>query len=313
MKKGLLFLVSLIWMIPAIAQSKDYFKVEQGNAGGNSYPEFYNKKAKKAAQHINDYLQLTLAKTIFAENTDSTGTSTWTYTTYINNKNLLSVSCRGGDGQERHFLFNAATGSLISIQDVFTVNGIAAIRRKMLQHYKEQFSKNNLPFKMEGNEKCVKADIQEFLITSDSLLIFPGNCFNTDTSGQVNQLYTQVGFSTFMLSNYLSEYGKAMFGISRKPRLKKFSSGTVAGLYRGSIDGEAVLLQLDAPFEKSLSGTLYFTQSKKAVPFEGSFKSNRLEISKGAERLSLSIFPGTVSGQRKAGNKVLSNFSLTRQ
>lgn len=314
MKKGLLFLLSLIWMIQATAQRKDYFSIKQvalGNA--HDYPEFYHKRAKKAAKNINEYLQLAVSKRIVEVGVDSSGAYNLVYTVPVNNQRMLSVSCPTPQDTARHFLFNSATGALISIQDVFTVNGIAYIKRQMLLRYKQQLKNNGRELLQDGQEKCIKADIQEFQLTSDSLFIYPTNCFNPDSVGNINPVPERVAFSMISVGQYLSEYGEVILCISKKPKLKKLQSAGVAGLYHGTIDDEAVILQLDAPFEKSLNGTLYFTKSKKTMPFEGSFKSNRLEISKGTERLSLSIYPGTVNGQRKAGNKVLSNFTLTRQ
>lgn len=314
MKKGLLFLLSLIWIIQATAQRKDYFSIKQvalGNA--HDYPEFYHKRAKKATKNINEYLQLAVSKRIIEAGVDSSGAYNVAYTVSANNPRILGVSSPTPQDTARHFLFNAATGALIGIQDIFTVNGIAYIKRQMPLRYKQQLKNNGLEFKQEGQEKCIKADIQEFQLTPDSLFIYPSHCVNVDSMGNINPAPEKIAFSMASVGQYLSEYGAVIWGISKKPKLRKLHSAGVAGLYRGAIDDEAVLLQLDAPFEKSLSGTLYFTKSKKSVPFEGSFKNNRLEISKGTERLSLSIYPGTISGQRKAGNKVLSNFTLTRQ
>lgn len=314
MKKGLLFLLSLIWMIQATAQRKDYFSIKQvalGNA--HDYPEFYHKRAQKATKNINEYLQLAVSKSIIEAGVDSSGAYNVVYTVSANNQRMLSVSSPTPQDTARHFLFNAATGALISIQDVFTVNGIAYIKRQMLLRYKQQLKSKGQEFKQEGQEKCIKADIQEFRLTPDSLFIYPSHCFNADSAGNINPAPEKIAFSMVAVGQYLSEYGEVIFGIRKKPKLRNLHSSGVAGLYRGSIDNEAVLLQLDAPFEKSLSGTLYFIKSKKSMPFEGSFKSNRLEISKGTERLSLSTYPGVINGQRKAGNKVLSNFTLTRQ
>lgn len=314
MRKGLLFLILSLCMLQATAQRKDYFSLRPVALGhAHEYPEFYHKRAKKAAKNINEYLQLAVSKRIIDPGVDSSGVYNLTYTVPVNNQRMLSVSCPTPQDTARHFLFNAATGALISIQDIFTVNGIAYIKRQMLLHYKQQLKNNGLAFKQEGQEKCIKSDIQEFLLTTDSLIIYPTRCFNTDSVGNVNPVPEKVVFPMASVGQYLSEYGEVIWGISKKPKLKKLHSAGVAGLYRGAIDDEAVLLQLDAPFEKSLRGTLYFTKSKRSMTFESTFKSNRLEIIKGAERLSLNIYPGSVSGQRKAGNKVLSNFTLTRQ
>lgn len=313
MKKGLLFLVSLIWIIPAVAQSKDYFKVEQDKgAPKSSFPAFHHKRAQKAAKNINTYLQLALTKTLAEPAADSPAVS-WTYTPAVNNQRILSLSCLAGTHRAQHFLFNAATGSIISLQDVFTVNGIAYIKRQVARIRQQQPVDERFPLKPEGQEKCMKSDIQEFLLTPDSLIIFPAHCFNTDSLGNTNRQPEKVAFSIAAVGQYLSEYGQVISGISKKPKLKKLCSNAVAGLYHGQIDQEEVFLQLDAPFEKSLSGTLYFTRSGQSLPFEGVFKNNRLDIPNKAERLSLSSYPGAISGQKKAGNKVLSNFILNRQ
>lgn len=311
MKKGLLFLVSLIWILPAVAQSKDYFKVAGATMESQgSFPNFYHKRARKAAQNINTYLQLAAAKNLVA--TDSPANN-WTYTTPINNSRVLSVSCQPAAGQARHFLFNAATGSVISLQDVFTVNGMAYIKRQMVRIRQQQPADEHFPLKPEIQEKCFKSDIQEFLLTPDSLFIFPAHCFSKDSLGNTNRQPERVAFSMAAVGQYLSEYGEVLLGITKKPKLKKLYSTGVAGLYRGTIDQEEVFLQLDAPWDRSLSGTLYFTGSGQSFPFEGVFKNNRLDIPNKAERLSLSIYQGAITGQRKTGNKVLSNFTLNRQ
>ncbi len=308
MKKGLLFLFSLIGILPALAQNKDYFKVEQA---ASSFPEFQHKRAQKAVKNINTYLQLAATKTLINAGADST-IANWTYTTAVNNKRILSLSCQGATGPAQHFLFNAATGSLISLQDLFSVNGLAYIKRQMVRIRQQQAADLRFPVKPEGQEKCMKSDIQEFLLTSDSLIIYPAHCFNTDSMGNTNPQPERVAFPMASVGQYLSEYGTVIMGIAKKPKLKKLRANSVAGLYEGQIDQEEVFLQLDAPFEKSLKGTLYFVKSGQSLPFEGIFKSNRLEISNKTERLSLSIYPGAISGQRKAGNKVLSNFTLNR-
>lgn len=314
MKKGLLFLLFLIWAIQAIAQRKDYFSIRQvalGNA--HDYPEFYHKRAKKTAKNINEYLQLAVSKRIIEAGVDSSGAYNLSYTIPVNDQRILSVSCPTPQDTARHFLFNAATGALISIQDIFTPNGIAYLKRQMLRRYQEQLKNNGQEYKQKAQEKCIKADIQEFQLTTDSLIIFPGYCYTIDTSGKMPAPPQKAGFPIAFLSQYLSEYGKVILGMNKKPKLKKLHSVSVAGLYRGKIEEEDVLLQLNAPIEHSLSGTLYFIKSQKSIPFTGSFKNNRLDIPNRAERLSLSIYPGAISGQRKAGNKTLSNFTLNRQ
>lgn len=312
MKKGLLFLVSLIWILPAVAQSKDYFKVAGATMEPQgSFPTFYHKRARKAAQNINTYLQLAAKKTLVA--TDSPVANNWTYTTPINNSRVLSISCQPAAGQARHFLFNAATGSVISLQDVFTINGMAYIKRQMVRIRQQQPADEDFPLKPEIQEKCFKSDIQEFLLTPDSLFIFPAHCFSKDSLGNTNRQPEKVAFSMAAVGQYLSEYGAVILGVAKKPRLKKLRSNAVAGLYHGRIDQEEVFLQLDAPLERSLSGTLYFTGSGQSLPFESVFKNNRLDIPNKAERLSLSIYQGAITGQRKTGNKVLSNFTLNRQ
>lgn len=307
-------MVSLIWVLPAVAQHKDYFKVEQAaTATQSSFPEFHHKRARKAAKNINTYLQLAATQTLVDAGSDSPVVNLWTYTTAINNPKALSISCQGATGPAQHFLFNAATGSLISLQDIFSVNGLAYIKRQMVRIRQQQAADLRFPVKPEGQEKCIKSDIQEFLLTPDSLFIYPAHCFNTDSMGNTDPQPERVAFPMASVGQYLSEYGAVITGISKKPKLKKLHSAEVAGLYQGQIDQEEIFLQLEAPFEKSLNGTLYFTRSGQSLPFEGVFKNNRLEIPNKAERLSLSIYPGAISGQRKAGNKVLSNFTLNRQ
>ncbi|MBL7705271.1 MAG: hypothetical protein JNM21_06940 [Taibaiella sp.] len=312
MKKGLLFLISLFWLLPAFAQSKDYFKVAGATLEPQgSFPTFYHKRARKATQNINTYLQLAVTKNLM--NTDSPVTGHWIYATPINNSKALSISCQPVAGPARHFLFNAATGSVISIQDVFTVNGIAYIKRQMFRKRQEYPGDERFSFNPEGQDKCIKADIQEFLLTPDSLFIYPAHCFNMDSIGNTNPVPGKIAFPMALVGQYLSEYGEVILGITKKPKLKKLYSAGVAGLYRGTIDQEEVFLQLDAPFEKSLNGTIYFTQSRQSLPFEGFLKNNRLDIPHNAGRLSLSIYQGVITGQKKAGNKVLSNFTLNRQ
>ncbi len=312
MKKGLLFLVSLIWILPAIAQNRNYFKEQRSAGPQGSFPAFYNKRAQKAVKNINTYLQLATVKTLTDAGTDSAIRS-WTFTTPVNNQRALSVSCQPDNGRAKHFLFNAATGSLISLQDIFSVNGLAYIKRQVVRVRQQHAADPRFPVIPEGQEKCMKSDIQEFLLTPDSLIIFPAHCFNTDSAGTVNAAPEKIAFPLASVGQYLSDYGAVIMGITKKPRLKKSASSGVAGLYRGMIDHEEVFLQLDAPFEKSLGGTLYFTRSGQSLSFAGFFKNNRLEIPDKAERLTLNIYPGTVAGQRKAGNKVLSNFTLNRQ
>lgn len=310
-KKWTLLFLFITLGVMSYARSKPFFLPAKEYANG--FLKFSNKKTKKAGQNIDQYLQLAVFQNLL-ENLGDSLPHNWKTVFHINNKNVLSLTVHNTDKDEsRHFVFNAVTGAVIDIQDMINVNGISHIKRTLIRGYEEAVALPGSPYRTEGREQCIKEDIHNFKLTHDTLLVYAERCIRQDSSGNSVALALEQGFDSHKMVKYLTQYGLAMFGLERKLKMKKMYSLGVPGLYAGRQDNEAVLLQLDAPLEKQLSGVLYYTKSKKAVPLSGTFRNNRLETSLGQGKLTLVISAGQVQGTIKNGNRVVSNLILEKQ
>lgn len=293
------------------ARSKPFFQPTKEYANG--FFELNNKKVKKAGQHINQYLQLAVFQNLLEDLGDSLPGS-WRTDLHINDKNILSLTVHDTvKNISRHFVFNAVTGSVIDIQDMINVNGISYIKRTLLKQYKQTIDGSKLPYTTEGREQCIKRDIHNFKLTRDTLSVYAERCIKEDSSGNNAPLTLAQHFEGRSMVKYLTQYGLAMFGLERKLKMKKMYSFAVPGLYAGKQDNEPVLLQLDAPLEKQLSGVLYYTKAKKAIPLSGKFRNDRLETELGQDRLTLVISAGQIQGTIKNGNRVISNLILEKR
>ncbi len=304
MKKWLLFLCFLVLGSIAFAQSKPFFTVTK--AEPNAFVEFSSKKAKKAARNINQYLQLAMLQNLLTNHVDSN--AQWTTNIHINNKRILSLSIQDSGKASRHFVFNAATGAVIDLPEILNPNGVTFIKRSIIKTYKTIDANHS-----KAAEKCLKEDIHNFMLTQDTLIVFAEKCIPQDATSERDVLPVVHGFQSQSMVKYLSNYGQAMFGSERKLKMKKMHSFALPGLYAGKQDQEAIVLQLDAPFEKQLKGVLYYTKSKKSIPLSGSFKNNRFDAEIEQGKLNLVISAGQIQGSIKQGNRVVSNLILAKQ
>lgn len=304
MKKWLLFICLVLFSNIAMAQSKPYFATEQ--VYPNGFIAFKSKKAKKAAQNINQYLQLSLFQNLLENGADSN--LKWITKIHINDKRILSISVQNSEENIRHFVFNSATGAMIDLPEMINVNGIAFIRRKIIKTYQGIGSSHS-----KFLEKCLKEDIHNFKIGTDTLTVYTEKCTDQDSANLGQQLPIGHIFLSGSMVNYLTNYGQAMFGLEKKLKMKKMRSFATPGLYAGKQNNEAVVLLLEAPFEKQVAGVLYYVKSKKAVPVSGSFKNNRLDANIEQGKLSLIISAGQVQGTIKQGNKIVSNLIMVKQ
>ena len=314
--KSVLLLFSLLsFGLVSGAQVDAYFSVVKDSISG--LPNFYAKKSKHASARINTYLELANLQQIRLNLPDSSLTESWVYHVFTNNKRYLSISVsKLEDDREKtiqNYCFNSATGEVIGIQDIFTPNGIAFIKKNNLKNSLSEIKSENLPFTPAQIKKSLKNDIHNFTISEDTLIVYNNKAFSADSAGNPSDYAAKMGFSTRVMSGFLATYGQAMFGVNRRLKMKKMVSSQLVGLYQGKLDGEPILIQLSAPYDKELDGVLYFPNSKKAMPLAGIFKSNRFEAQTALGKLSMYISGGKIQGNVKDANKKISYLNLEKE
>lgn len=298
----------------SFAQNDAFFKVTSDSITG--LPSFYAKKNKLASIRINTYLDFSVLKQLRANLPDSVPQERWVYRVYANNKQYLTFSIakleEELDNSIQNYCFNSSTGEIIGIQDIFTPNGIAFIKKNNLKSSLAEIKAQNLPYSAEQIKRSLKFDFQNFTISEDTLLIYNTKAFEKDSLGKSSDYYSKIGFSTRIMSAYLSAYGQAMFRVNKRLKMKKMASNQLQGLYQGKLDGEPILMQFNAPFDKELDGTLYFPRTKSSIPLKGIYKSNRFETSIDLGKLNISISSGRIQGTLKGINKKISYLNLVK-
>lgn len=294
-----------------LAQSKPYFSVQSTEPEG--FVWIKARKGKKAAEQINTYLQLYLFQRLLQEGRDSVP-GKWAVHLHLNNKNVLSFSLTDSiSGQQEHFVFNAATGALIDVQDIVNPNGIAHIKRVVTKTYKQHVQQEQLPLDINSSAKCLKDDYHRMQLFKDSMVIETQKCRFIDTiSNEERSLPMRHTFGTDNISRYFTNYGVAAMGFDKRLKMRKMYSNFLPGLYYGNQDGEPVILLVEAPMERTIKGVLYYRNARKSLPFEGSFKSNRVVANTPGGALNLIISAGRAQGTIKTANKTSANLVLQK-
>jgi hypothetical protein len=308
MKHILLPLLILIMLCEnGMAQTKGYFNVQK--IYKNGLVSFYNKKAKAAAQKINEYIQLTTVHYKMNNYNDTAIEKMWTVNEHINNKRILSLSISNSTGEARHYVFNAATGSVIDIQEFIHTSGISYIRKRIIAALNPKAGPEAMEEQATDFIKCLKEDIHQFKLTQDSLVIYSNNCNNFG----VKPASDRVAFESKTLAKYLSNYGQAMFGLDKKLKIKKMVTNVTNGLYYGKEGMEDITMQLDQPYNKHIRGIVYYPKTNKAYPLEGTFKNNKLETTLRGKQYRFIISAGQIQGEIKEGRKTVQHLSLQKQ
>lgn len=298
-----LFLSILACLSTFLLTAQDnYFKVNTLNLKDGSIPVFYNKKAKKVSKRINEYLQLATVGSLAEAKKDSV-TSGYDYVILMNNNRCLSVRCTPIDSTlplpAKSIAFNAATGQVIGLTDLFSSTGLGELKR-MIQRQHADALEQYIPVEnKEEVTKCLKNNTSIFTLKQGMISIQSGSCFPAGTPYRAI-----LDMPVQPVQNLLSNYGFGVFGLNPDVKMKKMITNSLPNLYTGKIGSDAVLLQLDPVTEKSLSGVLYNVRTGKAIAVQGSFRSNHFDAEGSWGKLSVVISNGMVQGNfRPAGGR----------
>lgn len=294
MKALFLSLLTCLLSVFVLSAQENYFKVTTLQLKDGSVPVFYHKKAKKAGKRINEYLQLATVGSLAEPHKDSL-TCAYDFLILQNNNRCISVRCVPLDSSlalpEKSIAFNAATGQVISLTDLFSINGLADLKKLILRQHGDAVNQYVPAENREEVTKCLKNNLGTFTLKQGMISIRSGACFpaNTDYRAVLDMPVQPV-------QNLLSNYGFGVFGLNPDVKMKKMVTNSLPNLYSGKIGSDAVLLQLDPAVEKSLSGVLYNMNTGKAIPVQGTFRSNHFDAEGTWGKLSVVISNGMVQG-----------------
>ncbi|MNS44780.1 hypothetical protein D3C72_772310 [compost metagenome] len=298
-----LFLSILACLSTFLLTAQDnYFKVSTLNLKDGSVPVFSNKKAKKVSKRINEYLQLATVGSLAEPHKDSI-TCAYDYVILLNNNRCLSVRCTPIDSTlpvpVKSIAFNAATGQVIGITDLFSSTGLGELKRMILRQHADAVTQYVPAESKEEVNKCLKNNLGIFTVKQGIISVQSTSCFPANTPYRA-----VLDIPVQPVQNLLSNYGFGIFGLNPEVKMKKMVTNSLPNLYSGKIGSDAVLLQLDPVMDKTLSGVLYNVHTGKAIPVKGSFRSNHFDAEGSWGKFSVVISNGMVQGNfRPAGGR----------
>lgn len=280
----------------------NYFKVTTLSLKDGSVPVFSNKKAKKVSKRINEYLQLATVGSLAEAGKDSI-TSVYDYVILLNNNRCLSVRCTPIDSTlpvpTKSIAFNAATGQVIALTDLFSTTGLGELKRMIQRQHADAVAQYIAAENKEEANKCLKNNLSLFTLKQGMISIQSASCFPANTPYRA-----VLDMPVQPVQNLLSNYGFGVFGLNPDVKMKKMVTNSLPNLYSGKIGSDAVLLQLDPAVDKRLSGVLYNVRTGKSIPVQGSFRSNHFDAEGSWGKLSVVISNGMVQGNfRPAGGR----------
>ena len=316
--KQLICITVLCFCFTMMHAQKPFFNVQDIKLENTDvFPKFYSKKSKKGSERINQYLQLALLQTLLSSRNDTIKYA-YAYKVLENTDKLLSVVFLPKDSSQsaailkRNFLFNAATGQLVNLNDIMSNNGLADLKKTVVRHHTELLLKNGDTI-TQDQIKCLKNNMGEFEINRSYLKINSRNCYDPQVLCEASGIYPITLLPSSIYGSYLNQYGQALLSSDKKQKLRGFSGIGIGGLYAGKMNGQAVLVQVDQAGSQYLNAVIYNTETKAVQLLQGTFKNNRFEVDNELGKLNLTISSGHAQGYwRGIGSKTYAPITLQK-
>lgn len=285
------------------------------------FPVVHFSKNKVAEEKINIYLQLEELEHlpgVFKKNpfehvmphdgAYSGTTSFYNWKRQTTNPNILSLSQEAEsvgaypEGYTSYHNFDARTGSAIGLEDMFTKNGLNALRKTLNQQVKNTIEDYVAELKKSGQdsaysqeekdeqigmyETCLEGvldyemEYYSFYFSSDSIVFERGRCSNHAMRAldDLDNYDIPMAFST--VKQYLTPYGENLLFNSNKPVSAASPKGK---LYKGFINEKyAVKAKIsDIYKDGSLTMQYWYDKSKTPIEWNGTFKNNHFSLKEG--------------------------------
>jgi len=236
-----------------------YFEFKTSKNNEFSFPIFNRTADTITTRNINQLLQLSelellngyQTSNIFEKVSINNGTIYGgkveiSFTMLSNNSKVLSMkfnesSCGATCAYwVRYYNFNSGNGDLVQLKDYFTPDGFVSFNKKVLKKRTTKFKKEIMKVNSTVREYlldvlgCYETEgLEDYYIKDTTILIDGENCLSKNQKFFDLDMITKFNLAEF--KNYLNDYGKAVFGIT-KGSVAKYYSNELPQLFEGSID-----------------------------------------------------------------------------
>jgi hypothetical protein len=180
----------------------------------------------------------------------------------------------------KYYNFNSGNGDLIQLKDLFTDKGLETFSKFITKRRVAEFNKERAKLKTADSESLFgiagsyeSDDLEDFYIKNNTLFIDGENSFAKN-----DKFYGVNTISKFKLSefkNYLNDYGKTLFSLS-KNSIKNYRSSNLPQLFQGKIAGKEVWLFLNTGVGNELKAEYIYSKYGKGIFLSGTFDGNEV-------------------------------------
>jgi hypothetical protein len=212
----------------------------------------------------------------------------------------------------KYYNFNSGNGDLLLLSDLFTSTGFDDFKKfaykKRLENFKKQLD-DSIEVKADEETKkewidqvkdCFENDdFLDYYIKNDSIVLDNYNCLEKNQKFLGDLLINKIALSEF--KNYLNDYGKTLFSIS-KGSIARFHSKGLPQLFRGTIGTYPILLLLRLSDETTAEGIYVYIKEGKGINLQGSFVNNYFDLMEEKNSGDTSYLSGGFDGKTIMGN-----------
>ena len=315
MTKFILCIISFTWVCHSSFAQLNVRKLSIHNEqGGISFPIFSSSTNAKAANKINDFLQMNVAdqttakvpeKDLFkdimyqATNTNlNSYMESLSYEIPTNRKEMVSIYLHGTtmsaypDFFESTYNFNSTTGDIIYIEDLFTIDGLKQLqryirdqRKRLMEQHLQTIKKDNdlmtdlgpdgiIHLQDEFNTCVSYFTYSDFFIEHDSLHFISPRCLPHSELPLDGEFPVSIAIQDW--KNSLNSYGQKLL-IEKSIVSNAYHANFYHRPLYGSIGKIPIVIYIDEPSE-SVNGFYYYPSQGIRINFFGSFSNNLLHV-----------------------------------
>lgn len=285
----------------------NYFEFKTAKNNEFSFPIFYRAADTTTTRNINQLLQLSelelldgyqknniFEKVSIDNGTIYGGKVEISFTMLSNNSKVLSMtfnesSCGATCAYwVRYYNFNSGNGDLVQLKDYFTPDGFINFNKKVLKKRTAKF-KNEI-MEVDSTEReyllgvlgCYESDgLEDYYIKDTTVFIDGENCLSKNQKFYGLDMITKFNLAEF--KNYLNDYGKAVFGIT-KNSVAKYHSNELPQLFEGSIDSSLqILLILNHGYQNKMRGVYAYLKYGRGIYLEGELNNKELNLTENTD------------------------------
>jgi hypothetical protein len=293
---------ALFALFSAYPAQTAYFKYQMIEKEGFSFPVFSNRTEKAATGKINQLLQLAElnllkvpetedifekarsdnAGTIYGGKTDIETTIEHNSGKFLSiklNETSSGMTCRYW---VQYYTFNSGNGDYIQLKDLFTEKGYRAFHKFAMKRRIADFKKELLKLEPHQREYLLEIigsyeadELRDFYIKGGSIYIDGENSFAKN-----DKFYGVETVSKFKLAefkDYLNDYGRSLFSISKEP-VGKFRGDPFFQLFQGTIAGQKVLLLLNKNDNEEIRAEYVYLRYGRGLFLAGELKEDQLTL-----------------------------------